>query len=203
MPSSGDPGTGAEPTVYEAEAEVVPAGRQKPRPLKQHQLVNQSQAAERRQQAWALRLQGHSYREIGTRIGVSHESIRKYVNETLAERDTASKSAAKEWLTAELERKREMLKVWYPASLEPTHDGARAAAVVLKLEERIGELMGIDQQTVERETEEQELERCMLSAETMRVYAEYGVYAGQMLADLVAQCGGDPDRIPVPRRTFK
>ena len=201
MPSSGDPGSGAEPAVYEAE--VVAIGGERPKPLMRHQLVNQSQAAERRQQAWQLRLQGLSYREIGAQIGVSHESVGKYVNDTLAELGAASKTSAKEWRAVELARMKEMLKVWYPASLEPSLDGARAAAVALKLEERISELMGIDKPAVERETEEQELERCLMNDETMRVYAEYGVFAGQMLADLVARCGGDPDLIGAPRRTFK
>lgn len=202
MPSSGDPGSGAEPAVYEAE--VVAIGGERPKPLMRHQLVNQSQAAERRQQAWQLRLQGLSYREIGAQIGVSHESVRKYVGSTLVELDSASKSAAQEWRAAEIERKREMLKVWFPASLETSIDGARAVAVVLKLEERLAELLGVDtMQPLDGESDEEQLERCLMNDETMRVYAEYGVYAGKALRDLVAKCGGDPDLIGAPRRTFQ
>lgn len=205
---------GPEPRVFDAEVvpdpettpdpEVAPARGKKPRPLKQHQLVAQGQAAERRQQAWALRLRGHTLREIGAELGVSHESARKYISETLVKLDTVSQSAATEWRSAEFERKRELLKTWYPAALETSMEGARAVAVVLKLEERLAELMGVDAVPVgDRESEEQEMERCFLNEETMRIYAEYGVYAGDAMRDMVAACGGDPNKIPAPRRTFK
>ena len=51
------------------------------------------------------------------------------------------------------------------------------------------------------ETEEQKLGRYVMNEELMRIYAEYGVYAGDEMRKLVADCGGDPSLIPAPRRT--
>jgi hypothetical protein len=185
------------------EAEIVPVGKGA-RPLQRHQLVAQSEAAVRRKQAWELRLQGYSLREIGAEIGVSHESARKYVSDTLGELETQSKSSAKDWRTAEIERKRELLKVWFPAALEPSMDGARAVAVVLKVEEQLAELLGTNALPAQNDTSEEDmLERCLLNDRTMEIYALYGVYSGPELEKVVALCGGDPSKIPAPRRRFQ
>ena len=52
-------------------------------------------------------------------------------------------------------------------------------------------------------SEEDMLEKVMLNDRTMEIYSLYGVYAGVELEKLVATCGGDPKKIPAPRRRFQ
>lgn len=52
-------------------------------------------------------------------------------------------------------------------------------------------------------SEEDMLEKVLLNDRTMEIYSLYGVYAGAELEKLVATCGGDPKKIPAPRRRFQ
>lgn len=97
--------------------------------------------AERRYQAFDLRMKGHSFRDIGRKLGISHTAAHKHVQKGL------------ENLARTTEDKANMLMLMEVARIDRLHQGCwddaingdlQAIDLVLKLMERRAKLFGLD-----------------------------------------------------------
>lgn len=112
-------------------------------------------AAERREQALELRKQGYSYREIGTRIGVSGPSVHRIVTTALQEIGLKCASSAEENRQLELEKLdrlerqlNEQIAGTADALLPPRMvDIHKAMELLLKVASRRARLLGLDAPT--------------------------------------------------------
>lgn len=99
---------------------------------------NREQKAERKMEAWELRLRGRTYREIGVALGVSHVTAERWVKECL---DQKSLPLASEVRKQELDRLTRYLDV-LDHKIECGDLGAVALAI--KVSESIRKLLGAD-----------------------------------------------------------
>jgi transposase len=99
---------------------------------------NREQKAERKMEAWELRLRGRTYREIGAALGVSHVTAERWVKECLEQK---SLPLASEVRKQELDRLTRYLDV-----LDHKIECGDIAAVALavKVSESIRKMLGAD-----------------------------------------------------------
>lgn len=97
--------------------------------------------AERRAEALDLRTQGLSFRAIGSMLGVSHTSAKKYVDHALDELAQQTRAGAARLRAQEVDR-----LVWVIRSMrDAVNDGStQAAQVVIASSARIAKLYGLD-----------------------------------------------------------
>ncbi|NLF57646.1 MAG: hypothetical protein GX580_08405 [Candidatus Hydrogenedens sp.] len=98
-------------------------------------------AAERRHRAFALRLEGRTFRQIGDELGINGGTAHRDITRHMAEQRERFAELAADALTLELERLDSMLAaVWQSAM------GGHLPAVdrVLKISERRARLLGLD-----------------------------------------------------------
>jgi len=94
--------------------------------------------------AYELRLQGHSYVEIGDRMKLSPIEARNYVRQGLTYIQEELAEKVEEMRTLELERIDSMLEAHWASRHIPRH-----ADVILKLQERRAKLVGLDVPTTD------------------------------------------------------
>lgn len=117
---------------------------------------------ERTEQAWKLRLQGMSTRQIGKRLGCTHQTISNYLQETIQTNNIKTQ----EHLLLALERYETLLMQWLPKAtdrqekLETGETIVRkadieAARYVLKIQERIDKINGLEKLMIQGDPENQ------------------------------------------------
>ncbi len=100
--------------------------------------------AERRARAFALRKEGKALRAIAAELGVSHEMVRRYVRDGLADLNRSRLDDATELRALEEARLDGLLEgLWSPA----TTGDEKAAAVALRVCESRRKLLGLDAPT--------------------------------------------------------
>ncbi len=98
-------------------------------------------AAENRAKAWEFRKMGASYEAIGKKLGVSHEAVRRYIQQSLDRLKADELKDAAEWRRLELARLDDLLIALPPRALR-----GELAVVdrVLRIQERRARLLGLD-----------------------------------------------------------
>lgn len=113
-----------------------------PGPTEPHQI----QAEERRWEALELRKRGLSFREIAKRMGIHFTTAHQHVNHALDELRERTKQSAEQLRTIEIE-KLDRLEADLSTRLEgctDDQDGAKLAAVMIKITESRRKLLGLD-----------------------------------------------------------
>lgn len=103
--------------------------------------AKQAAACERRVRALELRKAGHSYREIGRQLGISHVQAEKDVTRVLAELNAQATETAESWRRLELER---LDALWVGIWRQALSGHPLAVASALKIMERRAKLLGLD-----------------------------------------------------------
>jgi transposase len=99
---------------------------------------NREQRAERKHEAWDLRLRGRTYREIAAALGVSHVTIERWVKEVM---DEKSLPLASEIRKQELDRLTRYLDV---LDHKIECGDIQAVALAVKVSESIRKMLGAD-----------------------------------------------------------
>lgn len=98
-------------------------------------------AMERRAKVWQLRKAGVTYRQIGEKLGVSYEQVRRDCDYVLAEYAREAKDQAESWRTTQVQRCEDLiLGLWSKAS-KGDPNSVRAMMAVF---ERQANLLGMD-----------------------------------------------------------
>jgi hypothetical protein len=98
----------------------------------------------RRAEAWALRLEGNTVRQIAEAMDISVGAAGKYLQETLAELGTESRESAESWRQIQLDRLDAVVAAWLPISRDPTQpEAARGGALVIRAVEAQSRLLGL------------------------------------------------------------
>jgi hypothetical protein len=109
--------------------------------------VNEVRAAERETrcaEAWRLRLQGCSMREISEQLNVSVGTVADYLRSVLVDLKAESRDGAEVWRRLELDRLDALVKAWLPIAQEPSHpESAKGAAIVIRVVEAQSRLLGL------------------------------------------------------------
>lgn len=120
-----------------------------PRPRVPAQLmaVNGTRNAERETrlaEAWALRIEGHTVRQIAERLSCSVSTAHEYLRTTLEELKANRDENADHWRRLQLARLDGTIADWLPISRNQQHpECARAAAICIKAIEVQSRLMGL------------------------------------------------------------
>lgn len=101
-------------------------------------------AAERKEQAVALRKKGKSYAQIGDALGISKQAAHGLVVGALKEHREQTAEEVADLRAIENLRLDELLATWFPLALAGDKD---AAAIVLKIQDRRAKLEGLDAAT--------------------------------------------------------
>lgn len=99
---------------------------------------NREERAERKHDAWNLRVRGRTYREIGTALGISHVTAERWVKDVFEQK---SIPLASEVRKLELDRLQRYLDV-LDSKIECGDLGAISLAI--KVSESIRKLLGVD-----------------------------------------------------------
>lgn len=103
----------------------------------------------RRAEAWALRIEGHSVRQIAEVMNVSVGAVSEYLQETLTELREDSRELAEGWRQIQLDRLDAVVATWLPVSRDSAHpEAARGAAIVIRAVETQARLLGLLQPSV-------------------------------------------------------
>ena len=97
--------------------------------------------AERRAQAFDLRMEGYSFRDIGRKLGISHTAAHKHVQKGLEDLARTSEDKAKMLILMEASRLDRLQQGCWDAA---TKGDLYAIDRVLKLMERRAKLFGLD-----------------------------------------------------------
>lgn len=98
----------------------------------------------RRGEAWVLRLDGMTPRQIASYLQVSVATVSDYLQETLEELKEVSRESADSWRQLELDRLDAVVATWLPVSRDPSHpEAARGAAIVVRAIEAQARLLGL------------------------------------------------------------
>lgn len=103
--------------------------------------MNKEQAAQRKMDAWDLRIRGFTYRQIGTELGIGHETAHRWVKEVL---DNQSTPLADEIRKQEFERLERYLRV-LDSRIDEGDD--KAVGLAIKVSESLRKMMGADKPT--------------------------------------------------------
>lgn len=108
----------------------------------------------RRAEAWALRLEGCTVRQIAERLCVSIGVAATYLQETLSELRETSRESADSWRQLELDRLDAVISTWLPVSRDPRHpEAARGAVICVRAIEAQARLLGLLQSSMIMPTE--------------------------------------------------
>lgn len=99
---------------------------------------NKEQRAERKFEAWELRLRGRTYREIGAALGISHVTAERWIKEVM---DQKSLPLASEIRKQELDRLTRYLDV---LDHKIECGDIQAVALAVKVSESIRKMLGAD-----------------------------------------------------------
>jgi len=109
--------------------------------------VNEVRLAERetrRAEAWAMRLEGNTVRQIAGKLNISVGGVALYLQETMAELRADSLESATAWRQIQLDRLDAMIGAWHPVSQTPSDpEAARGAAIVIRAIEAQARLLGL------------------------------------------------------------
>jgi hypothetical protein len=105
-------------------------------------MENETQRQDRKNQAYNMRLSGLTYREIGTRLGVSHVTARKWVTEHLADETLP---LIEEVRKMEYDR---MMRVLDRLEERALDGDDKALSLMIKVSERITKMLGADMPVV-------------------------------------------------------
>ncbi|MFH1066421.1 MAG: hypothetical protein V1746_00720 [bacterium] len=118
-----------------------------------------TEKAKRRKAAWQMRLAGAPVRRIAERLGVSEKSVACYIREELDGAIERTRHSLTQYRQLELERLEGLLTRWYPVAVagsffadddeknveeDDLDVGVKAAALTLKIIERLAKLLGLD-----------------------------------------------------------
>lgn len=118
--------------------------RGKSHKAKAHNAVRHAETIEGRERAWALRVSGLSFHEIGTSLGVCAATAHKYVNERMQELNTFhSNENREENLRLALVRAESELNRWLKVLDATPRPSPRAGALVFKFQELVARLQGL------------------------------------------------------------
>jgi len=132
---------------------MIPETISQPRMPNQLRHVNDVRTAERETRcadAWTLRLEGLTVREISEKLNVSVGTVSDYLRSVLEDLKAGSHDGAETWRRLELDRLDAVLKAWLPVAQTPTDpEAARGAAIVIRSIEAQARLLGLLQPTIE------------------------------------------------------
>lgn len=98
-------------------------------------------SAENRTKTWKLYKNGVPWRRIAEEVGISMDTIRRYINSDLEELGRQRKEIGEKVLDAELERLDNMLETYTPLAINGDKE---ASALVLKFMNRRARYLGLD-----------------------------------------------------------
>lgn len=96
------------------------------------------------EQCLELRIKGLPYREIGKKVGISHEGVSKALKRALEKHKKVCSEKVDEHIALELERLDQILRAMLPKATNEDKPDKRAAEIVLKAMERRADLLGLD-----------------------------------------------------------
>ena len=105
------------------------------------QKARRAQAAENRAKAWEYRKLGATYTAIGQKLGVSHESVRRYIQATLDQLKRDELKDASEWRRMELAR---LDDLWLAVGPRANRGELAAVDRGLRIMERRSRMLGLD-----------------------------------------------------------
>lgn len=104
--------------------------------------INREQDANRKNEAWELRIKGRTFRQIGSELGIGHATAERWVKEVM---NTKSLPLAEEVRKQELDRMTRYLNV---LDTRIDEGDERAVALAIKVSERLCRMLGADMPTV-------------------------------------------------------
>lgn len=106
---------------------------------------NAAARAERVAQAWQLRLQGRTVRQIAEALNVCEGTAWDFCREGLERARESGAKSALEWRGQILGQLDELIAAWSSVALAPKAEGSQAAAaIVIRAQEHRARLLGLD-----------------------------------------------------------